>query len=38
VQAAPGTKVYLMEDGKKERVLLTVTPKIVGKKFDVTRL
>jgi len=38
LQAAPGTKIYLTKKGKRDRVLLTLTPEIAGKKFDVTRL
>ncbi|MGK0184912.1 MAG: hypothetical protein ACI9R3_000686 [Verrucomicrobiales bacterium] len=38
LQAASGTKIFLIKKGKKDRVLLTVTPEIAGETFDVTRL
>lgn len=38
LQAVSGTKVYLTKNGKKLRVLFTVTPGVAGETFDVTRL
>lgn len=37
LRTAPGTSVYLLRNGKKDRLLLTVTPDIAGKTVDVTR-
>lgn len=38
LQTAAGQKIYLRKDGKRDRLLLTVTPEIAGKTIDVTKL
>ncbi len=38
LNATPGTKIFLLERGKKKRELMTVSKEMAGQIFDVTRL
>ncbi|MEM7392520.1 MAG: hypothetical protein AAF492_09230 [Verrucomicrobiota bacterium] len=38
LEATEGTRIYLMENGKRNRELLIVTADKAGRVYDVTRL